>query len=964
MGQSAAASVIGTALYGQLPSKKKIIEEIADTEEDDIFGFSSSSEPIITEKTENLTKQFLIFSDSRQEAAYFASYFDTTYHNLLRRRVLLEVLKSHSDEYKRGVSVSVLCKHLEVAFEKYRIFPEDRYKEEALKTILDEMINQDMNSLEGLGIISFVYHKTESFNLPVFPPDKTQYVINILADTFRRKAALNYENIADLGADDRAFFQYTVSKAKIALSKECKDERKGIYETWIPERRNKRTDYLLRLSEKNDGVSWSDEKISQFLTLLWNKIFIKNNSLITEDNQGYQMKIDEFKVYSIFSDDIPKYICSKCGKITINNVLGVCMENRCNGILEKFSYDRIKDNHYYNVYNQLDIYDLIVKEHTAQLDLEKAKEYQDLFVGKGINVLSCSTTFEMGVDVGDLETVFMKNMPPTPANYIQRAGRAGRRTDSAAYALTFCKLSSHDLNFYKYPEKMIRGHILPPSFKISNEKIIKRHMNACCFSEFFRKYPLSFSDVETFFYKDYGMFVNYIDSRDSALMEVLRRSVPVEMQCKIEGWLDNLTSDDGDLIKVCEQVQDDIKQLDAAFKEAKDKDLLISANGFLNAARSIKETHILTFLSRKGILPKYGFPVDSVELQVGVSDHRNNSKLRLSRDLSIAISEYAPGSEIIADGMVYTSRYIKLPPKKNHALLSYHYNVCSNPECGCINTSIGNTDTTNNCIICGSDIKESGNFIIPEYGFIADLKSHKATTRKPEKTYRGDVHYIGNSTGETADYKIGDTEIRVTKTTDDELLIMNNTSFAYCPICGYSRSIKGGIRENSYLSEKEHHKPNNQKCTGNKLVKTKIGHKLKTDVVIININKAFEKGQALSVLYAILEGISSYFTIERKDISGCLYVSYEHRILHTTFVLFDTVPGGAGHVGRIAAGGKEALNGILKEAYRIVSECTCGGENGDGACYSCLCNYENQRQHDKLNRGLVIKYIESIYNEC
>jgi ATP-dependent helicase YprA (DUF1998 family) len=143
-----------------------------------------------------------------------------------------------------------------------------------------------------------------------------------------------------------------------------------------------------------------------------------------------------------------------------------------------------------------------------------------------------------------------------------------------------------------------------------------------------------------------------------------------------------------------------------------------------------------------------------------------------------------------------------------------------------------------------------------------------------------------------------------------------------------------------------------------------LGHQLKTDVAIINISEPFEPEQALSVLYALLEGVSSYYSIERRDISGCLHTSYSSNKTHTIFVLYDTVPGGAGHMSRVAKGGKDTMIGILKEAYRIVAGCTCGGENGDGACYSCLCNYENQKNHDKLNRGKAKRYIGKILNNA
>lgn len=147
--------------------------------------------------------------------------------------------------------------------------------------------------------------------------------------------------------------------------------------------------------------------------------------------------------------------------------------------------DITRDNHFAKLYMSDRMSPLLIKEHTAQLSKKESAEYQEQFIKKEINALSCSTTFEMGVDVGDLETVFLRDVPPLPSNYAQRAGRAGRSLDAAAFVLTFAKLSSHDLAFFKDPKRMIGGTILPPLFKLDNEKIVRRHIYAVALSIYF-----------------------------------------------------------------------------------------------------------------------------------------------------------------------------------------------------------------------------------------------------------------------------------------------------------------------------------------------------------------------------------------------------------------------------------------------------------------------------------------------
>lgn len=165
----------------------------------------------------------------------------------------------------------------------------------------------------------------------------------------------------------------------------------------------------------------------------------------------------------------------------------------------------------------------------------------------------------------------MRNVPPEPANYIQRAGRAGRRRDVTGLTLTFAQLRSHDLTYFREPEKMVEGRIKPPLVEIQNEKIVRRHLHSMVFGSFFRQFPDYFGRAESFFRleedKTPGALKmrEYLVTKPEHLQTTLKRVVPANMHrlFNIEnwGWVDCLVGRNGALTVADEKIRDDFSRL-------------------------------------------------------------------------------------------------------------------------------------------------------------------------------------------------------------------------------------------------------------------------------------------------------------------------------------------------------------------------------------------------------------------
>ena len=1000
IGYDAATAVLGTELFEQLPETEEILETRKTPTVAENNPFAMITAPKASVEIRRHKRQFLAFSDSRSEAAFYACYMTSFYEEFLRRRGIWHVIETNRDNIsKHPWEISTLVQELTSYFDSNRTFasPGEKGTENLTATsarqawiaVLNEMVNaRRSTSLVSLGILDFVYKGNSEQLMEAVAKMYGQNaadmnaLFNLLVMDIVYGGALEAEE-GSLKNDEREYIYYAAHPRRFKKCKESDADRKKNYlNGWIPRAREKGKPFKNgRVTRLMNMLGIPEDKAKDLLSMYWDAVLVGGPFGMTTDGDGeYYFSTNRFVVVA-GDESRPIYMCEKCGKTTMTNCKNQCTALKCDGHLRRIPHESLIDgNHYAKLYAEKMMSPLHIKEHTAQLGRAEQQEYQEMFVNKDINALSCSTTFEMGVDVGDLETVYLRNMPPSPANYVQRAGRAGRSIHSAAYALTYSKLSSHDFTYFENPERMISGKIGVPLFSISNEKVILRHIYAVALSDFFAHNSDVYNrnNADVLLNQDgYERFKSYLREKPEELKDLLLRSIPREMWDAMGipdwSWTDNLIGPDGTLCVAVMDFRETVEWYEKEFRRLK-------KHGDIQAAahceRQMKEfrrgendgkgqNDLIEFLVRYNILPKYGFPVDTVELYQSMDF--NQGRLQMVRDLQLAIAEYAPDAQVVADGKLYTSRYIrKLPQATGQDWREVYIAQCGNLSCMTWNYRVIEPSRDGEfCISCGNPIEKVRwrKAIEPRKGFIAESKPKDVPLRKPDRSYRSDDYYIGDPQRKVMPkktFRIFDEEkLQMETSTNDSLMVVCNDHFYVCDRCGYAISATSGKEEkdfNSYSKtySKKHKSPWGKDCDG-LLHRKDLCHSFKTDVVRITFGTSRAKNQAtmLSVMYALLEAVSSVLDIERTDIKGCLHkVRFERSMIYE-IILYDAVAGGAGHVRRLVTDDCGVFQRVIQKAISITKGCNC-----NPSCYNCLRNYYNQMIHDKLNRMEAYSFLE------
>ena len=921
---------------------------IGDPVQEIVHGFDGPNSVIATalhELQEKDKRKVLCFIDNRQDAAFFAWYAQKSYRQIIERNLIYRAMKEYPSPPKGGFSVIDLQRLLSGIWERENMFETSdspmTKDEKVLASILGEAITDEVRvSLEGTGTIKWSLILPDKVVMPMIEilqekpwlcsNQEAQAMIIYILDELRRKRAID---ISGIPLPHNLFHPMRPQQAYGLSERRARNKN-----TWCGQNTALINHFLIQ-AIRNDSMSIGEKKevAKKLGDELWCKIrdydrhsCAQDKILLAagQDNSFFRLNAKWLRAELIEHENI--WECNLCSRLTPSNIKNICPRNGCKGSLVPIKRKSRADNHYYNMYKNLQLpANFRSEEHTAQINTDTASARQDDFARNAINLLSTSTTFEVGVDLGDLDTVFLRNVPPEPFNYVQRAGRAGRR-ETPGFVLTYCRRNAHDLYHFENPtERILAGKITPPSLKISNEKVVLRHITALVLAKFFGEMPDRFKQVDNFLRNSENpSIINELRkfcNNDEGLATDVSEIVPDTIANLLinKQWIELITGTNSRLAHGVNTTSTELHLLNKALNQYLSKRDFKIAEKIQRRINTIKEEDALTYLSRKAIIPKYGFPVDVVELDT--HPKKRDYGIALQRDLSQAIVEYAAGSKVIANKKEWVSCGIKHVPGYELPTKFYKYDNDGNFE-----QSIEQID--GNC----------DQYISPIFGFVTPFneppKEPLTRTKKYYTTRPFFSGFEGNANPETN--KVG--EIEVTKAIPGKLVILSEgkkrAGFFICP----------GCKSHFTKLEKKHNDPYGNPCTCDKpLENMSLGYELVTDVVRISFPGLNEAWDAYSLGYALLLGAAIVFEVPETDLNITINGS-------KNIIMYDNVPGGAGLVEKLSD--SHVLIKVLKKAReRIGGECGC-----DSSCYGCLRNYRNQFAHPHISRDKAQKFLEKL----
>lgn len=649
-----------------------------------------------------------------------------------------------------------------------------------------------------------------------------------------------------------------------------------------------------------------------------------------------------------------------------------------------------------------------VVEHSANIDGPRLREREQAFRRGELNLLSCSTTMEMGVDIGGISSVSMNNAPPAPANYLQRAGRAGRRAETAALSLTLCGAVPHGEAVFREPRWPFTTPIRVPRVSMESTRIVQRHVNAICLREFLLRSGRAGKKTNRMkltmgwfcgrpsqtgvgeVWRDFAIMLwnGELPDLDAGLRQLvagsplsaldersLRESVVHAVETVVEPWK-----------RQRDALEIQLDQVGGPFETIADATSLAQI-AISRQLRRLVDEYLLRELAARGFLPGHGFPTQVVQFvnttfedmdrarrqrKVNSLGERNEGAMRdpeyPSRDLAVAIREYAPGNAVVIDGRIYESAGVTLNWKVPAGRDDGHNEVQSFRHAwSCAHCDIQGTDAVRptNCPSCGGAVKTV--YYMQPAGFAVrlDYRTHNDISRRRFVT----TNEPRISTGSCWQPLLSPSHGRMRSSSNGMIFHysrgISQLGYALCLRCGYATSEHASRAADLPADMKTHARLRGSRDAGERVCpgvaqgairrNLRLGGQLETDVFELQLRnpesgEVLDKTLATTLAIALRRALAEIVGVEDREIGwSAKPTNYEGPVPGHSIALYDTASGGAGFVTQA----RDRIAELLARARQILA-CPRGC---DRACHGCLLTYDTQSVIADIDRRIAGEFL-------